>query len=159
MGNGDCDIAPDESTDKAHKSPEAGGVWDRYAMLYLPHAFEEDDPKKFKVRDYDHITGYFIGAAYRQCNQLRSVSFWISVFFHNFRGYHALLILHELGKRQKRTIIVINQNMEKYLQLELGTNMVFQELLQFLPASLKQLTTSLVKTGSGNFYIFHEVVA
>ena len=37
--------------------------------------------------------------------------------------------------------------------------MVFRDSLQFLPASLEQLTTSLAKTGRGNFYNLHEVVA
>ena len=47
--------------------------------------YEEDDLKGPKVCDHDHITGFFIGAAYRQCNLERPVSFRISVFFHNFR--------------------------------------------------------------------------
>ena len=37
--------------------------------------------------------------------------------------------------------------------------MVFRDPLQFLPASLEQLTVSLAKTGRGNFYNLHEVVA
>ena len=37
--------------------------------------------------------------------------------------------------------------------------MVFRDSLQFLPASLEQLTASLAKTGRGNFYNLHEVVA
>ena len=49
--------------------------------------------------------------------------------------------------------------MEKYYQVEWGKNMVFRDSLQFLPASLKQLTASLVKTGRGNFYNLNEVVA
>ena len=54
---------------------------------------------------------------------------------------------------------MIGQNMEKYLQVEWGKNMVFRDSLQFLPASLEQLTASLAKTGCGNFYNLHEVVA
>ena len=38
-------------------------------------------------------------------------------------------------------------------------NMVFRDSLQFLPASLEQLTASLAKTGRGNFYNLYEVVA
>ena len=82
------------------------------------HAFEEDDPKGPKVRDHDHITGFFLNAAHRQCNLERPVSFQISVFFHNFRGYDAHLIVHEFGKRPEREIKVIGHNMEKYLQVE-----------------------------------------
>ena len=123
------------------------------------HAFEENDPKGPKVRDHDHITGFFINAAHRQCNLERPVSFKIPVFFHNFRGYDAHLIVHEFGKRPEREIKVIGQNMEKYLQVEWGKNMVFLDSLQFLPPSLEQLTASLAKTGRGNFNNLHEVVA
>ena len=69
------------------------------------------------------------------------------------------MIVHEFGKRLDSEIKVIGQNMEKYLQVEWGKNMVFSDTLQFLPASLKQLTASLVKTGIGNFYNLHEVVS
>ena len=76
---------------------------------------EEDDLKGPKVRDHDHITGFFLTAAHRQCNLECPVSFRIPVFFHNFRGYDAHLIVHEFGKRPDREIKVIGQNMEKYL--------------------------------------------
>ena len=79
------------------------------------HAVEENDPKEPKVRDNDHITGFFIGAAHRQCNLERPVSFPILVFFHNFREYDAHLIVHEFGKRPGREIKIIGENMEKYL--------------------------------------------
>ena len=86
------------------------------------HAFEDDDQKGPKVRYHDHITGYFLGAAHRQCNLERPVSFRIPVFFHNFRDYDAHLIVHEFGKRPDREIKVIGQNIEKYLQVEWGKN-------------------------------------
>ena len=89
----------------------------------------------------------------------RPVSVGIPVSYHNFRGYDAHLIVYEFGKRPEREIKVIGQNMEKYLQVELGKNIVFHDALQFLPASLEKLTTSLANTGRGNFYNLHEVVA
>ena len=49
--------------------------------------------------------------------------------------------------------------MEKYLQVEWAKNMVFHDSLQFLFASLEQLTVSLAKTGGQNLYNLHEVVA
>ena len=62
------------------------------------HAFEEDDPKGPKVCNHDHITGFFLCAAHRQCNLKRPVCFQIPIFFYNFRGYDAHLIVHEFGK-------------------------------------------------------------
>ena len=93
--------------------------YDNATRCYIcRHEFVEGKAKGPKVRDHDHITGWFIGAAHRQCNLERPVSFKIPVFFHNFRGYDAHLIVHEFGKRPDREIKVIGQNMEKYLQVE-----------------------------------------
>ena len=122
------------------------------------HEFVEGEAKGPKFRDHDHITGWFIGAAHRQCNLERPVSFKIPVFFHNFRGYDANLIVHEFGKRPDREIKVIGQNMEKYLQVEWKKHMVFRDSLQFLPASLEQLAASLAKVGRKYFQNFHDVI-
>ena len=89
------------------------------------HEFVEGEAKGPKVCDHDHIAGWFIGTAHRQCNLERQVSFKIPVFFHNFCVYDAYLIGHEFGKRPDRKIKVIGQNMEKYLQVKWGTNKVF----------------------------------
>ena len=123
------------------------------------HEFTKHELKGAKVRDYDHITGDFLGAAHRQCNLERAVSFQITVFFHIFRGYDTHLIVHEFGKRSDREIKVIGQNMEKYLQVKWGKNMVFRDSLQFFPASLEQLVASLAKTGREKFINLHKVVA
>ena len=80
------------------------------------------------------------------------------MFFHNFRGYDAHLIVHEFGKRLDREIKVIGQNIKKYLQVEWGKNMVFRDSLQFQPASLEQLAASLAKVGCGYFQNLHDVV-
>ena len=141
---------------KSQKREEYENATESYIFR---QAFEENDPKGPKVRDYDHITRFFIGAAHRQFNLARPVSFRIPVFFHNFRGYDAYLIVHEFGKRPEREIKVIGQNIEKYLQLEWGKSMDFRDSLQFLPASLVQLTDSLGKTGRENLYNLHEVVS
>ena len=70
--------------------------YDNAARCYIyRHEFVENEAKGFKVRDHDHITGWFIGASHRQCNLERPVSFKIPVFFHNFRGYDAHFIVHE----------------------------------------------------------------
>ena len=143
-----------------HMSVQNRKEYENEIQCYIcRHAFEEDDPKLPKVRDHYHITGFFLGAVHRQCNLERLVSFRIPFFFHNFHGYDTHLIVHEFGKRPERKIKVIGQNIEKYLQVEWGKNMVVRDSLQFLPASLVNLTASLPKTGQGNFYNLHEVVA
>ena len=70
----------------AHQKEE----YDNATRCYIcRHKFVDGEAKSSKVRDHDHITGLFIGAAHRQCNLEHPVSFKIPVFVHNFRGYDA----------------------------------------------------------------------
>ena len=51
-----------------------------------------------KVRDYDHLTGKYRGAAHNRCNlncKKKSSSF-VRIFFHNFSGYDCHLIFEQL---------------------------------------------------------------
>ena len=90
--------------------------YDNATRCYIcRHEFVEGNTKVPKVRDHEHITGWFIGVAHCQCNLERPVSFKISVFLHNFCGDDAHLIVHGFVKRPYREINVIGQNMEKYL--------------------------------------------
>ena len=146
--------SPDESGDEAPQRPPARKYDNATKCDICRHEFVEGEAKGPKVRDTDHITGWFIVAAYRQCNLERPVSFKIPVFFHNFRGFDAYLIVHEFGKQSDGEIKVICQNMEKYLQVEWGKNMVFRDWLQFLCAPLEQLAASLSKLAAGIFKIF-----
>ena len=116
------------------------------------------DPKGITVRDHDHITGLFIGAAHQSCNLQRRVNYQIPVFFHNFRGYDSHLIVHEFPNIQNRKLKVIGQNMEKYLQIQWGEHIVFRDSLQFLTASLDSLVKSLAMSGRDNFQYLHETM-
>ena len=73
-----------------------------------------------KVADHDHVTGYYIGAAYDECNRKRRVVFDIPVFFENFRGYDSQLIVTVLFDAAYQTlkIEIIGQNMEHYMQVK-----------------------------------------
>ena len=121
--------------------------------------FQVVDPRGGKVRDHDHITGYYLGAAHRQCNIERPVKYLIPVFFHNFRGYDSHLIVHQFRFHKNREIKVIGQNMEKYLQIQWGKNMVFRDSLQFLCSSLEALASSLAKSGREKFIHLHEIIS
>ena len=100
------------STQKRVKYENATGCY------ICRHAYEKNNPKNPNTRDLDHITKFFLGAAHRQCNLERPVSFRIPVFIQNFRGYDAQLIVHKLKKRSDREIKVIGHNMTTYLQVE-----------------------------------------
>ena len=118
----------------------------------------DQDPKGITVRDHDHITGFFIGAAHQSCNLQRRVNYQIPVFFHNFRGYDSHLIVHEFPNIQNRKLKVIGQNMEKYLQIQWGEHIVFRDSLQFLSASLDSLVKSLAKTNSTLFNLLNKTI-
>ena len=113
--------------------------------------FDSGDDDWRKVRDHDHVTGYFLGAAHNLCNKRRRVVFQIPVFFHNFRGYDGHLIVHAFNKFPTREIKVIGQSMERYLQVAWGKNLVFRDSLQHLGSSLEKLTESLMKVGEHKF--------
>ena len=118
----------------------------------------DTDPKGPKVRDHDHVTGFFIAAAHQSCNLQRRVNYQIPVFFHNFRGYDSHLIVHEFPNIQNRKLQVIGQNMEKYLQIQWGENIVFRDSLMFLTSSLDSLVKSLANNGRHNFTHLHRTL-
>ena len=125
-------------------------------MLYLPPSeppLRSDSPNDRKVADHDHVTGYYFGAAHDECNRKRRVVYDIPVFFHNFRGYDSHLIVTALSNAQYRTrgIEVIGQNMERYMQVKWGKNIVFRDSFMFLTSSLESLVQSLRKTDERKF--------
>ena len=73
--------------------------------------FEERD---LKVRDHDHYTGKFRGAAHRSCNlQYRKPNF-TPVIFHNLLGYDSHLFITQLGE-ENGNLKAIRNNEEKYI--------------------------------------------
>lgn len=104
-----------------------------------------------KVRDHDHVTGYYIGAAHNLCNKRRRVVFQIPIFIHNFRGYDSHLIVQCFQNYPEREIKVIGQSMEKYMQVSWGKNLVFRDSLQHLSSSLERLVESEIKVGLHKF--------
>ena len=72
-----------------------------------------------KVRDHDHYTGRYRGAAHSYCNLQLRRQIKILMFLHNFRGYDSHLIVAAMGKVKDpaHPIRVIGQGLERYLQL------------------------------------------
>ena len=108
-------------------------------------------PKHHKVRDHDHFTGKYRGAAHSNCNLALRRTYKVPVFFHNFRGYDSHIIAQGLADFKDEEINVIGQGMEKYLSLSLGKHLVFKDSLMFLPASLERLGKNLLACGREKF--------
>ena len=84
-----------------------------------------------KVRDHNHATGEYRGAAHFSCNLNKRRTTHIPVFFHNLRGYDSHLIMQGIHRfAEKKRISVIPNNMEKYVSFQLG-NLRFLDSLQF----------------------------
>ena len=113
--------------------------------------FVDGDPNFRKVADHDHVTGYYRGAAHDICNRQRRVVYDVPIFIHNFRGYDGHLIVRAMQTYPTRKIQPIGQNMERYLQVKWGDNLVFRDSYQFLTASLESLVESLRKTDEAKF--------
>lgn len=114
-----------------------------------------------KVRDHDHVTGKFRGAAHQSCNLQLRKQYKIPVFFHNFRGYDSHLIVTALGKEKnqdgkKRNLQVIGQGMEKYLTLSYGDHIVIKDSLQFMASSLERLVADLKGETDDRFSILRQ---
>ena len=118
---------------------------------YLCHKPFGNTPGMKKVRDHDHISGKYRGAAHSHCNLQMRKLFKIPVFFHNFRGYDSHLVVQSLKNFPLRKISVIGQAMEKYLSLSWGDNIVFKDSFQFQSSSLEQLVCNLLKSGKDQF--------
>ena len=115
------------------------------------------DLKKDKVRDHDHLTGAYRGAAHQACNlqlQVRrgvgGAGLQVPVIFHNLKGYDANHIMSVIGLYEaKYKVRCIAQNMEKYLSFSLG-NLKFIDSLQFMNSSLDKLVKNLANAEGGD---------
>ena len=100
-----------------------------------------------KVRDHDHLTGKYRGAAHNICNinvKQKSSSF-APRFFHNFSGYDCHLIFEQLitsAYNLKLPVIIIPKSLENYVSVQVGC-LKFLDSNRFLSSSLQKLIASL----------------
>lgn len=107
-----------------------------------------------KVRDHDHVTSEFRGAAHSHCNLIFKVCPFIPVVFHNLSGYDSHLFIQEL-MRHEGAVKIIPKTKEKYLTITKVINTTkcsrpveikFIDSFQFLSSSLDMLSRSLSDT-------------
>ena len=95
---------------------------------------------KDSVRDHDHMTGKYRGAAHNECNfklKLNAKTMPIPVIFHNLKGYDGHLLMQAMARVQGE-IKCIPTNTEKYMSFSLG-NLRFIDSLNFMQSSLDKL--------------------
>ena len=116
-----------------------------------------------KVRDHDHLTGHYRGAACQDCNtKMRLKRNVLPVFFHNLKGYDGHLLCEvAFGAMKEWELSVLPQTTERYIsmqaQYKVGSykcrvtgidkaicmNIQFKDTVQFLPSSLDSLVKNL----------------
>ena len=113
--------------------------------------FDIDDTNK--VRDHDHLTGQYRGAAHESCNLNYRPSSWLTVFMHNLANYdlHPIMtaISHPDVKRRLHKVSVLPLTSEKYTTISIetreGARIRFADSLRFMNASLDSLSSALIK--------------
>ena len=107
-----------------------------------------------RVRDHDHITGKFRGAAHNACNlklRIKPKEVVIPVILHGLRNYDSHLIMQSISKVDGK-ITCIPNHMEKYISFSLG-KLRFIDSVQFMQASLDGLVKA---TDKNDFVITHK---
>ena len=106
---------------------------------------------------FDHCTQTYIGAIHQKCQEERKRRFRIPVFFHNFRGYDAHLIIWGLSVKTGAKVNIIGQGMERYLVLQWSDHIEFNDSHQFINSSLATQTQNLLKCGVVNFSLLRKI--
>ena len=109
---------------------------------------------KDSVRDHDHMTGKYRGAAHNECNfklKLNPKTTPIPVIFHNLKGYDGHLLMQAMARVQGE-IKCIPTNTEKYISFS-QENLRFIDSVNFLLSSLDKLVK-----GSDEFPIMKKLM-
>ena len=122
--------------------------------------------KDRKVRDHDHFTGKFRGAAHNSCNLQFKKTKFTPVIFHNLSGYDAHLFVKNLGTTEGN-IKCIPNNEEKYISFskeivvgeyekdgkkhEIKHEIRFLDSFKFMASSLDSLAGNLSKSDLSKF--------
>jgi hypothetical protein len=98
--------------------------------------------KNYKVRDHDHVTGHYRGAACNLCNLAMKQHKMVPVIMHNLRGYDGHLILKEINSTK---LEAIPQAGDKFLNFKVDGKFNFIDSFRFMSASLDKLADNLGK--------------
>jgi hypothetical protein len=77
---------------------------------YCKHTFTKEN---YKVRDHDHLTGLYRGAAHRNCNLSNRKPRVLPIFFHGLSNYDSHFLVTKLNAVPGKVDIIPNTE-EKY---------------------------------------------
>ena len=109
--------------------------------------FDGSDECSRKVRDHDHFTGVYRGAAHGACNLLLRKPKFIPVLFHNLSGYDSHFLIKAFSSLEE-TPHGIPDNTEKFKMLSLRkgfgqTEIKFLDSFKFRAKALDKLVGEL----------------
>ena len=96
-----------------------------------------------RVRDHDHFTGKFRGAAHQNCNLKYTVPRKIPILFHNLKNFDSHLIISALQPHLFKRIQIIPHNIEKFTAFT-ADSFIFLDSYAFLASSLDALSSNLL---------------
>ena len=109
-----------------------------------------------KVRDHDHLTGDYRGAAHSACNLKYGAgkleNYKIPVVFHNLKGYDSHFIIKALSDKFKKITCIPSSSTEKFTSFSVN-NLQFIDSLSFIQASLETLVDNLSQSNIINIHI------
>ena len=119
--------------------------WDR-GRDPKKESYEGNPNYSSRVRDHDHLTGEYLGAAHNNCNLQRSELIKLTIYAHNMTGYDGHIILKAIAEhpmRHSMRLSGIPANGEKFKTLTVNRT-DFHDSLAFLGDSLDRLTQNLI---------------
>ena len=93
--------------------------YDKAKYCYICKKVFTKHKNSIKVRDHDHYTGNYRGAAHSICNLRYSTQVDIPVVFHNGSNYDFNLIITELAKEFRSEMRCIPLNTNKYMSFSI----------------------------------------
>ena len=117
---------------------------------------------KQKVRDHDHYTGKYRGAAHSNCNLRYKIPREIPVIFHNRSTHDYHFIIKKLAEEFKGNFDCLGENTEKYITLSapikknlnndkaITYKLKFTDSYRFMDRSLASLVDNLTQIDKKN---------
>lgn len=115
--------------------------------------FNYNDKRCIKVKDHDHRTGKYRGAAHCKCNINYFSNRYVPIVFHNLKGYDGHHIIRQAyDLYPDKDLSVIPNSYEKFMSFKIGS-LKFIDSFQFMSSSLEKLVENLYDNNNDDKYI------